>query len=244
MRTRPLRPIAVALAGMLLAPAAAPASPRASLRVALRPDRPGAQGSLTVAFGLGDPEQEGGVPPPLRTVTIHLPAGLGIRLDGAVTCRAAALRRRGAGGCPAAARVGAGHATVEVHAGSQTIQEATRLTAFRGPSVGGHPSLEVLGQGFTPLEQRSVSTGILTADASPFGRRLAISVPPIPTLGLEPNASFVSFSLTVGATRSTSSSGAAIVVPRRCPAGGFPFAADLGFAGGASASPSATVPCH
>jgi hypothetical protein len=227
------------LASGLLLPAAAHASPHASLSVALHPDRLGARGALTVSFGLSDPDGEAGVPPPLRALTIRLPAGLGVDLRGVATCRAAALRRRGAAGCASGARVGAGHATVEVHAGSQTIREAVRLTAFRGPSRGGRPTLELLGQGSTPLEQRSVSEGMLRPDTSPYGSRLALSVPPIPTLGLEPDASFVSFSLTVG----TGASGAAIVVPRRCPAAGFPFAARLGFAGGKTTAASVGVPC-
>jgi len=236
-------PVLAALATALLSPAAAPASPQASLHVALRPDRLGARSALTVAFQLSDPDGEAGVPPPLRAIAIRLPAGLGVDLEGVATCRAAALRHRGAAGCTASARVGAGHATVEVHAGSQTIPEAVRLTAFRGPASGGRPTLEILGQGSTPLEQRSVSQGVLRPDATPYGSRLTISVPPIPTLGLEPDASFVSFSLTIGSRAGASASGAAIVLPRRCPAGGFPFAARLGFAGGATAAASAEAPC-
>ena len=63
---------------------------------------------------------------------------------------------------------------------------------------------------------------------------------------LEPNASFVSLSLTIGgighSPRAHAAAGS-ILVPRSCPAGGFPFAADFTFADGSTASESAAVAC-
>jgi hypothetical protein len=70
---------------------------------------------------------------------------------------------------------------------------------------------------------------------------LAVSIPPIPTLVLEPDASIISFSLAIGGSRSHAAG--AVTVPRRCPAGGFPFAAEFGFADGSRASAAAHVPC-
>jgi hypothetical protein len=229
------RPALLGSLALALTPAAgASASPSAALHASLR------AGALTVALRVTDPDAEGAVPPPLRRLVVRLPAGLGVRLDGVATCAPVALRRHGARGCPPAARVGAGHATVEVHAGSQTIPEAVRLSAFRGPTIGGRPALEILGQGSTPLEQRSVSRGILLPDAAPFGSRLEISVPPIPTLELEPDASFVSLSLTIGAV---AGSHARIVAPRRCAGARSPFVVELGFADGSRALASTSVPC-
>src|SRR5207245_3118327 len=117
-------------AGGAAGPAQALAAPQASLQIAARPDRLGARTALTVALEVFGEGAQDGVPPPLRTLTIHLPSGLGVSLAGVATCRPSALRRRGIAACPATARVGAGDATLEVHAGSQTIPEDSRLTAF------------------------------------------------------------------------------------------------------------------
>jgi len=230
-------------AAMLLGAGAAGARPTATMHAAFAPKRLGALGSVTVAFTLTDPEAQGQVPPPLRTLTVHLPPEVGVEMRGVPACRPSALRRRGAAGCSKRSIVGSGHATVEVHAGSQTIPEASRLTAFRGPTTGGRPTLEILGVGKTPLEQRSVSQAVLRPDAAPSGSQLVISIPRIPTVALEPDASFLSMSLTIGAEGGFGPLRAGIRVPHRCAGGGFAFAADLQFADGSRASVATNAPC-
>ena len=61
-----------------------------------------------------------------------------------------------------------------------------------------------------------------------------MSIPPIPTLPFEPDASIVTFSLTIGASarHSTARRSNAVLVPSSCPAGGFPFAAEFTYADG------------
>jgi hypothetical protein len=133
-----------------------------------------------------------------------------------------------------------------VHTGSQTVPEVAMLSVFRGPNRNGSPTFEIFGQGETPLYQSATSTGVLEADEAPFGWKTVSSVPSIPTVMYEPDASFVSLSLTVGGIRRTPRAHAppgAIVVPHSCPAGGFPFAADVMFADHTAASTSATVAC-
>jgi hypothetical protein len=234
------------LAGALAAPrpAAALASTQASLRASLSPNRLGANAALTIAVRFSGGSE--GIPAPLRAYTLHLPAGLSVSLRGGATCSRSALRRRGASGCAAAALLGRGHARMEVHAGSQTIPEQATLWAFRGRARSGSPTLEILGEGSTPLNERTVSTGVLRGDSGPFGSRLAVTIPPIPTVELEPDASFDSFSLTLGGAGTpprARGAAAPIRVPGRCPSGGFPFAAELTFADGSSGRAGASVPC-
>jgi hypothetical protein len=87
---------------------------------------------------------------------------------------------------------------------------------------------------------------VLARDSGRYGFKLTVTVPAIPTLVLEPDASFVSLSLTVGGIgrrpRAHAAAGS-ILLPRTCPSAGFPFAADFTFAGGAVAGASATVAC-
>lgn len=219
-----------AAAALGLAPAAEADGPQTSLHVSLSTAR------LGVSISLSDEQAEDGVPPPLRTLTIELPGGTGLSLArGVSVCRAAALRAHGAAGCPTSSRVGQGSATLEVHAGSQTIPEPAALSVFRGPALGGRPTLELLGVGHTPLDQRSVSRGVIGSSA--HGLQLRISIPPIHSLELEPDASFTAMSLKFGGH------GVTVVLPRSCEGAGLTFGAALAFSDGSSAQADRTVPC-
>jgi hypothetical protein len=132
-----------------------------------------------------------------------------------------------------------------VHAGSQTVPEESNISVFRGPNRAGRPALEIFGHGETPLDQTTTSIAVLRSDSTPYGSRLTVSVPPIPTLVFEPNASFSSLSVTLGRAGHEKGGHAAgaVLVPRRCPAGGFPFAASFEFADRSTASAVANAPC-
>jgi hypothetical protein len=178
-----------------VAPAQA-AQTSASIRPYFSPDRLGARTAFTLAFKLSGGEE--GVPAPLSAMVVRLPAGLGIDERGVEICAKSRLQRRGPSGCPAGSLVGRGHALMSVHAGSLAVPEEATITAFRGPNRSGRPTIEIFGQGETPLDQSAISTGVLERDSSPYGSKLTVSIPPIPTLMLEPNASVVSESLTIG----------------------------------------------
>jgi len=243
------RNAAMALAALAACCAAPLASAQAeeasmSLHPSFLPDRLGASTAFTLAFRFSGGER--GIPPPLHQVTVRLPAGLRINVAGVKTCQPGALKRRGPSGCPSGSLVGRGHALLEVHAGSQAVPEEAVLSVFRGPSREGLPTFEIFGQGETPLDESAISTEILETDNAPYGWRTVTSVPPIPTVMYEPNASFITLSLTFGGIRRSPRAHAAagaIVVPRHCPAGGFPFAAEVAFADHTTASTSATVAC-
>lgn len=215
-----------------------------SIHPSFLPNRLGASTAFTLAFRFAGGEE--GIPPPLHQVAVDLPAGLRIYLGGVKVCPLARLKRKGASGCPSGSLIGRGHALLEVHAGSQAVPEEATLWIFRGPSREGLPTFEIFGHGETPLDQSAIGTEILETDKAPFGWRTVTTIPPIPTLVYEPDASFVSVSLTVGGIRRSPGAhavGGAIVVPRSCPAGGFPFAAELTFADHSTASAAAKVPC-
>jgi hypothetical protein len=240
---RSARPVSVAarLLGLACLLGAAPASSaqalQAEIRPSLSPDQLGARAAFTFAFTLG--ASEGAPPPPLRVVVVHLPAGLGLDVRGVATCPPGRLRSGGAAACPAGSLIGRGRSVLEVHAGSQTIPEEATVKALRGPDRRGRMQLEIVGQGETPLQQRTISTAGLSADRAPFGSELSVLIPPIPTLAFEPDASILSWSLTVPAPGARG----LLTVPRRCPTGGFPFAADFGFADHTHVRASARVRC-
>jgi hypothetical protein len=205
------------------------------------PDRFGAKAALsvTVRFAGG----VFGVPAPLSRVVVHFPPGLRMHIPSLRACTRARLQARGARGCPARSQIGAGHALADVHAGAEIESEEATVWAFLGPPQNGNPTIEIVGQGYTPLDERVVMTGTVLPDSLPYGEELAMSVPAIPTLPLEPNASMVSLSLTLGGRRFRAHNPNTVVVPSRCPAGGFPFGADFTYADGSTSSAVTTAPC-
>jgi hypothetical protein len=232
----------VAIAPSPVPSAAAAAGTSAAIAPSLSPNRLGAKATLTFAIRYAGGEF--GVPSPVRRSVLRFPAGLLLDIPSLRSCAPARLRARGPNGCPAQSALGAGHALVEAHAGTQTIVEDVAMWAFLGPPQNLQPTFEILARGYTPLDKRVVLTGKVRGDRAPYGEDLVMSIPPISTLPLEPDASIVSFSLTIGAARRHRARGAnAVVVPSSCPAGGFPFAAEFTYADGSGGSALATSPC-
>ena len=220
----------------------APAETFATIAPSLSPDRLGARAILTFTIGYGGGEF--GVPSPVRRSVLQFPAGLTLDIPSLRSCSAAHLRVRGASGCPTQSEIGRGYALVETHTGTLTISENVSLEVFLGPLRNLEPTFEILAQGYTPLDERMVFTGSVLPDHAPYGEELVMSLPLIPTLALEPDASIATFSLTIGARSARRGRDAnSVVIPSRCPAGGFPFAAEFTYADGSVGSALATTPC-
>jgi hypothetical protein len=222
---------------------AARATTAATLHSSLQPDRLGASAALTLMFGFSGGEE--GVPAPLRGMSVRLPAGLRIDLRGVVMCAKSRLQRRGLAACPSGSVIGRGHALLQVHAGSQTVPEESAISVVRGPNRGADPTFEIFAHGETPLDQTTISTVIMKPDAAPYGSRLLVAVPPIPTLMLEPDASFSSMLLRIGraAGGPRAHAAGAVLVPHSCPTTGFPVSAAFTFADGSTANASSRIPC-
>jgi hypothetical protein len=220
----------------------AQAQTSATITAALSPDRLNAKGALTLTIDYAG--EESGVPSPIRRATIELPAGLGLDVPSLRSCSPVRLRARGPSGCPRQSKIGSGQALVEASAGSQVITEHIELSLFISPLQSFQPTFEVFGQGYTPLEKRIVLGGAVAPSHAPYGEELVISVPPIATLPLESDASMASLTLTVGTSADRLEHDAnTVVVPGRCPAGGFPFAAEFTYADGTTGSAAAIDPC-
>jgi hypothetical protein len=217
------------------------ASTSATITPSLHPNRLGARSALTLTIHYTGGAL--GVPVPVRRSILRFPAGLTLELSALHTCDPARLRTRGPSGCPAGSWLGAGHATAEVRAGSLTLTEPVTLTAFLGPPHDLQPSVEILAQGYTPFDERVLLSGRPLPAAAPYGEELAMVLPSIPTLPLEPPASIVTLSLTIGARAPGRGGEGSVLIPSRCPAGGFPFAAEFTYADGSRGSTNDTAPC-
>jgi len=230
------------LAVSILATPSARAHPSASISPVLRFGSHNS-GALDFTIHFTDNDSETGVPSPVRRTLLRFPAGLNVEIPLLRSCNATRLRARGPSGCPPQSRIGSGHALAEVHAGSQTIAEHITLWVFLGPLHNLSPTFLILGRGYTPFNERVVVSGSALPDNLPFGEDLGMTIPPITTLPLEPDASIVSMSLSVGSTSSHASHAATVVVPHRCPTGGFPFAAEFSYADGTTGQAFATAQC-
>lgn len=224
----------------LLTPVQAPTS--ATIAPSLSPDQFGAKAILT--FTVSYAGGEFGVPTPVRRSVLRLPAGLSLDVPSLRSCTTTRLLSRGPAGCPAQAEIGDGHALMEVHAGTENITEDATMWTFLGPPQNLRPTFEILAQGYTPVDERMVLNGTVLSGHAPYGEELVMSIPPIPTLVYEPDASIVTFSLTIGTSkRHRTHDAAAVLVPASCPVGGFPFAASFTYADGVTGSTLAEVPC-
>lgn len=214
----------------------------ASMSVSLQPNRPMALAVLRLHIRYEDPES--GIPPPLRRAVLRLPQALGVEVPQLRSCSVATLRTHGPRGCPPQSRIGGGQALAEARAGSQTLSERVALSAFLGPPIGLGPTFEMFAQGFTPLQQRLVLSGTVVPDNPPYGEDLDLSIPPVATLTLEPDASIVALSLSIGSRvggHRRHPNG--VLVPSHCPRGGLPFAVQSSFADGSSSTAPASIPC-
>jgi len=214
----------------------------ATITPSLSPDRLGARAALTITIRYAGGEF--GVPSPVRRSVLALPAGMSLDVPSLRGCSAGQLRAHGPSGCPAPSQLGDGHALVETHAGAQTLTENVTLHAFLGSPENLEPTFDILAQGYTPLDERVVFGGSVRAGRAPYGEELIVSIPPVPSLPLEPDASILTFSLTVGAsTGHRAGDQNAVRVPSKCPPGGFPLDGEFTYADGSVASVPARIPC-
>ncbi|HEY5286607.1 MAG TPA: hypothetical protein VIJ50_05840 [Solirubrobacteraceae bacterium] len=226
-----------------VAPASATQSAtNATITPTLLPDRLGAEGALQLTIRYSS--NEAAVPLPVSSSVLRFPAGLGVEIPHLRSCSPTRLRLRGPQACPVQSLLGHGHALAEAQAGSQIVSEDIELTLFLGPFHNLQPTFEILGRGYTPFDESVVLTGTVRPDNPPYGEDLVLSIPPIPTLPLEPDASIVNMSLTVGTAKPRHPITVnTIVVPPSCPVGGFPFAAEFTYAGGSTSSALAHAAC-
>jgi len=219
-----------------------PEATTATIRPSFSPDKLGAKAAFTFAVHFGGGALD--VPSPVRRAVVHFPAGLTLNVPKLESCSKARLRAHGPRGCPAQSEIGTGRALADVHVGSTVESEEAAVGVFVGPPQGANPTIEIFGQGYSPLEERVVITATVLPDNPPYGEKLVMSVPAIPTIPLEPNASTVSFSVTVGgkAAKRHHNPNTALL-PSRCPTGGFPFAAEFTYEDGSTSTSTATVPC-
>ena len=223
-------------------PATAQATQSVKLDATLTPDRLG-QGT-TIGFGFQIDAPAGQVPSPLTELDVNYPGNLGIALSGVglATCSPEKLKASGPGGCPANSRMGYGTALGEIQVGPEIIHENAQIALFRTANQSGHIALLIYATGLSPVDAQLVFPGLLLPAPAPFGGRLNINVPLVPSLPEAPDVAVVRVSSTLGPRTSSitnvSTAGRRPTTPR---ASSCPIAARAGASRSPPGSPSRTA---
>jgi hypothetical protein len=224
------------------APTLSAAPTTATIAPSLSTNRPSAKGALTLSIRYAGGEL--GVPEPVHRSVLSLPRGLAFEIPNLHSCSVARIRAAGPAGCPRQSLVGRGHALGEALVGAEVVTEEATLWVFVGPPSGNYPTLELVGEGSDPVPAQVIVTGTVLPAKPPYGEEIVIPVPPIPSLPGGSEASVANLTLTLGSAGVPPSPGAnTVVVPSRCPAGGYPFAAAFTYADGTGGNSFGHVSC-
>jgi hypothetical protein len=230
------------------------AAPIVELKVGFKPDRLSTSTTIKTAFHIRT--TTGAVPPPLLSVDLDLPAGMGLATTelGLSTCSTKALEIVGVVGCPPNAVMGFGEGVGDVAFGPEVIHQAAAITILMGEPLDEHTSLLFYVNAQTPVSAQLIFPTVLLPGVGPDSAgQLDTTVPLTPTL---PGAEYVSV---VNVRTSFGPEGLTyfrhvhgrvvpftprgFVTPSTCPQGGFPFRGTFTFQEGSVVSSRAAVPC-
>lgn len=209
----------------------------------------------TLEFGFRFLVPAGAVPPPLTGIELHYPSNLGLGLSGLglASCDVSTLEAKGPGGCSPNAVMGFGEVFTGVVFGAETVGETAPITIVRAPNQEGRLAVLFYAEGTAPVDARIIFPGLLLASPAPFGGVVNIGVPLVETLPGAPYVSVIRLRSTIGPkkvvyyervdNRTLAYQPLGILLPKRCPRGGFPFAARFSFSDGSRLSARTSVPC-
>ncbi|HEY5193392.1 MAG TPA: hypothetical protein VIJ39_05905 [Solirubrobacteraceae bacterium] len=248
------RLLAVALVSYACLAGAASATPSVQLHVGFAPDRRDTPTTIELSLQISGPANS--ILAPVTSLDLRLPAkmGLGSSTLGEATCEPAALADAGLAGCSANARIGFGSASAVVPVGSQLVHENASLDALVGPPAEDRVEVLFYVRALEPVFGALILPSVLEEDAAPYGQSLDTSVPLVEAWPEGPDLALETFSSSLGPKgltyhrevdgRSIAYAPTGIRIPRLCPAGGYPFGAQLTFADGTHAAVAYHVPCR
>lgn len=218
---------------------------------AFTPDRLGAATNLSITAAFASSAD---VPPaPVSRLTLYGPAGLRVQAQGAGTCTEAVLEQRGPNGCPADSRVGFGGGVAVVALAGGLVRESFTLDFFFAPPEHGRLTLLAYASGTSPVGVGLVVVAREIRAPKPYGLGFSVQVPQVSTIPGASYASVESAFATLGASnvayfktvhgRRTLVPVKGLIVPGRCPPGGFPTRGVVEFADGATFTVNPTIPC-
>lgn len=235
----------------LIAVAVAWASETFKVSAYFTPDKLGASTNLSAKTVFT--YSVGAVPTPVSNVTAYGPAGLEVNVTGAGACEKTKLEREGPSGCPSDSRIGFGSGIGLVEIAKEIIKEPFTLDFFLAPRENGHLAILVYVNAVSPVSVQLVLVAKEIHGSKPYGFGVSVEIPPIPTLPGAAYASAETVEISVGSQkvayyqkvhgRRVLLHVKGLIVPKKCPAGGFPFDVNISFLDGTSSADKYTAPC-
>jgi hypothetical protein len=154
--------------------------------------------------------------------------------------------------------MGRGTATAEIPIGGEVIAESARVELFSAPVQSGRLALLVYAFGESPVFAQLVFPAVVVPAASPYSEGIETSVPLVPSLPGAPDVAVTRFQMALGTTsegigrfvyyrrvhgQRVPYAPSGLLLPPRCPRGGFPFEAHFAFEDGTTASAHTSVAC-
>lgn len=245
------------LLALLLACACLPASAHAaqpvSLHVAFTPERLGHATSIDFNVRITPPADS--VPSPLTKIDMRYPSTIGLAVSGLglMGCSEATLEAFGPDACPADSRMGEGSALAEIPIGPDIVHETSPVAIVRAPEEDGHIGMLFYASGETPVDAQIAFPGLLVASSTSGDESIHINVPLVPSLPGGPDVAVIGLNATFGPRGLTyyehvhgklvAYRPEGILLPDRCPHGGFVFGATLAFLDGSHTRAHTVVPC-
>jgi hypothetical protein len=239
------------LAALACLPASAQATESARLHVRFTPEHLGHGTTIDLEIAIIAPA--GQIPSPLTEATISYPDALGVDVSGLglATCSRATLELLGPNYCPSDSRMGQGSALAELAIGPEIIHEGAEIQIVRAPRLG-QTALFFYVNAATPVSVPIILPGLLTSGPG-AEESIHIDVPLVPTLPEAPDVAVIRLHATLGPKGLTYYEHVhghfipyhpdGILLPNRCPRGGFAFSAGFAFLDDTHTATHATVPC-
>jgi hypothetical protein len=229
-----------------LGAAPAQATQLTSISAGFSPLRLGSHAALSLGFDVRS--ADGSLPSALTEIDFHYPAVLGIGASGLglATCSQAKLSMDGPKACPPNSIMGRGHALAQFQVSPEISEETAEIALVAGPAQNGYLKLLISASGSYPVAARIVMSSLLLPG------ELQIKVPLVQGLPEGPDVAVVRVKVTIGGNllyyeRSHGKRVAyrpqGILLPKRCPAGGFRFRASFSFLDGTQTQAQTVVPC-
>jgi hypothetical protein len=215
---------------------------------------PDVLGAPTNAFGsatIGSSDLP--VPSPITHVDVYGPAGVTLNLQGSQTCSREALEKVGPQACPANSKAGTGGGEGAYEIAHEIVKEPYTLDFFLADNQPGHVALWIFLKGSRPVSIEIVFPATVITGPPPYGLGFSVEVPLIKVLPEASDASATTAFLRLGAHGATYYRTVhgkrklfhvkGIILPKRCPRGGWPVASSFSFEDGSTVMAKRTVPC-
>lgn len=229
-----------------LAAAPASAAQLTSISAAFSPLRLGSHTALSLGFDVWTPD--GSLPSALTGIVFHYPADLGLGTSdlGLAACDPTTLSEHGPKACPPNSIMGRGSALAKFQISPEVSEETAEIALVAGPSQDGYLKLLISASGDDPVAARIVMSTLLLPG------ELQIKVPLVEGLPEGPDVAVVRVHVTIGGNltyyerahgKRVPYRPQGILLPKRCPAGGFRFSASFSFLDGTDSQAQTVVKC-